>query len=138
MPSASRTPPAGGAFARRFTHYTGLFFDDFATDSAWLRDTATLRLPPLDGIAALTLRGQFRPHPAARGLEISPPTLSVLLNGTRVVTLRTLVPGPWEVSVPLPSPTPTAGFTLTLRLGGTAVTNTLAWLARISGLGPLQ
>jgi hypothetical protein len=42
MPTVSRTPPFGGAFARRFTHYTGIFFDDYATDSAWIRETAQL------------------------------------------------------------------------------------------------
>ena len=49
MRSASRTPPAGGAYARRFTDYDGLFFDEFASDSAWIRETAVIRLPPLDG-----------------------------------------------------------------------------------------
>jgi glycosyltransferase involved in cell wall biosynthesis len=138
MPSAARTAPFGGAFSRRFTHYTGIFFDDFATDSAWIRETAELRLPPLDGINALTLRGDYRPHPAARGLEISSPSLSLFLNGTFVTTLRNFKPGPWEIRLALPSPAPTSGFTLTLRLGGTSFVNTLAWLGRVSGLGPLQ
>ena len=138
MPTASRTPPYGGAFARRFTHYTGIFFDDYATDSAWIRETAQLRLPPLDGITRLTLRGDYRPHPAAHGLEKNSPTLSIFLNGSLVSSLSNFAPGPWEISVPLPASAPTAGFTLTLRLGGTTLTNTLAWLARVSGLGPLQ
>ena len=138
MPSASRTSPFGGAFHRRFTHYTGIFFDDFAPDSAWIRETAVLRLPPLDGISALTLRGEYRPHPAARGLEIAPPSLSVFLNGVFVTTLLSFKPGPWELRLALPSPAPTSGFTLTLRLGATSLVNTLAWLGRISGLGPLQ
>ena len=138
MPSASRTPPLGGSFSRRFTHYSGIFFDDFATDSAWLRETGQLRLPPLDGITALILRGEFRPHPAAGGLESAPPELSVSLNGAFLVTLRNFKPGPWEIRLPLPTPAPTSGFTLALRLGGTGLTDTLAWLGRITGLAPLQ
>ena len=138
MPPASRTTPFGGAFARRFTHYTGIFFDEFATDSAWIRETAELRLPPLDGIHSLVLRGEYRPHPAARGIELSPPTLTVSLNGVFVAALRTLTPGPWEISIPLPAAVPTSGFTLTLRLGGAGVTNTLAWLGRVTGLALLQ
>ena len=47
MRPANRTPPVGGAYSRRFTGYTGLFFDEFANDSAWLRETAVVRLPPL-------------------------------------------------------------------------------------------
>ena len=138
MPSATRTSPFGGAFNRRFTRYTGIFFDDFAPDSAWIRETAVLRLPPLDGIAALTLRGSYQPHPAARELDASPPALAVFLNGAFVATLRDFAPGPWEFAVPLPSPAPAAGFTLTLRLGGTGLTDTLAWLGRVTGFGPLQ
>ena len=138
MPSASRTPPFGGAYARRFTHYTGIFFDDYATDSAWIRETAQLRLPPLDGITRLTLNGEYRPHPDAQSLEKKPPTLSILLNGSPVSVIGNFAPGSWEIVIPLPVPAPTAGFTLTLRLGGTALTNTLAWIARLSGLGPLQ
>jgi hypothetical protein len=138
MPSASRTPPLGGSFSRRFTHYSGIFFDDFATDSAWLRENGQLRLPPLDGITALILRGEFRPHPAAGGLESAPPELSVSLNGAFLVTLRNFKPGPWEIRLPLPAPAPTSGFTLALRLSGTGLTDTLAWLGRITGLAPLQ
>ena len=138
MRSASRTPPAGGAFNRRVTHYSGLFFDEFATDSAWLRDTGTIRLPALDGISTLILRGSHRPHPDARSLEKNSPSLTVTLNGRHVATLVEIKPGPWKVSIPLPSTAPSDGFTLTLQLGGTAVTNTLAWLGRVTGLDPLQ
>ena len=42
MRHAHRTPPAGGAYSRRFTDYAGIFFDDYAPDSAWLRERATL------------------------------------------------------------------------------------------------
>ena len=138
MRPASRTPPAGGAFNRRVTHYAGLFFDEFAADSAWLRATASIRLPPLDGIPALVLRGEFRPHPAAGSLETGAPSLAVALNGHPVATLSGLRPGPWEISLPLPSATPAEGFTLTLRLGDTALPNALAWLGRVTGFGPLQ
>ncbi len=52
-----RTAPAGGAFHRRFTDYSGLFFDEFASDSAWIREEGRVRLPPLDGIDALVVSG---------------------------------------------------------------------------------
>ncbi len=138
MRSAPRTPPAGGAFNRRVTHYSGLFFDEFAPDSAWLRDTGIIHLPPLDGIRRLVLRGEFRPHPVAGALEKSAPTLTVTLNGAPVATLTSTAVGPWEISITLPATAPADGFTLTLQLGGTALTNTLAWLGRITGSGPLQ
>ena len=79
--------PAGGAFARRFTAYAGLFFDEFAPDSAWIRETATVRLPPLEGATELVVRGEFRPHPGAHGLETAAPGLDAFVNGRPAGTL---------------------------------------------------
>jgi len=47
MPARPRTPPAGGAFSRRFTAFTGLHYADFQPNSAWIREQAAVRLPPL-------------------------------------------------------------------------------------------
>ncbi len=135
MRSAHRKPPTGGAFSRRFTDYAGIFFDEFASDSAWIRDCGTLHLPPLDGVPGLVLRGEYRPHPAARGIETSAPGLTVSLNDHSVGALSALQPGPWELTVALPA---SESATLTLRLSGIALTNTLAWLGRVTGLGTLQ
>ncbi len=138
MCSAHRTPPTGGAFSRRFSDYEGIFFDDFAPDSAWIRECGTIHLPPLGGMHGLVIRGEFRPHPAARGLETSAPGLALSLNDRPAGTLISPSPGPWEITLTLPpSPDPTSQ-TLTLRLSGTSTTNTLAWLGRVSGLAPLQ
>ena len=140
MRSAHRTPPAGGAFSRRFTDYAGIFFDDYAPDSAWIREQATIHLPPLAGVRAVVLRGDVRPHPDARGLETAAPGLDVLLNGRPVDSLSALLPGPWEITLTLPPPPDPKpqSLTLTLRLTGTTVTNTLAWLGRVSALASLQ
>jgi glycosyltransferase involved in cell wall biosynthesis len=135
MRPAHRTPPAGGAYSRRFTDYAGIFFDDFAPDSAWLRERATLHLPPLGGVRGLVLRGDFRPHPSARGLETAPPGLDVFLNDRPAGSLTGLSPGPWSLTLALPA---SDRATLSLRLTGIAVTNALAWLGRLSGLAPLQ
>ena len=135
MRHAHRTPPAGGAYSRRFTDYSGIFFDDYAADSAWLRERATLHLPPLGGVRGLVLRGEFRPHPAARGLETAPPGLAVFVNDRPAGSLTGLRPGPWSLTLALPA---SDRATLTLRLSGIGITNTLAWLGRLSGLAPLQ
>jgi glycosyltransferase involved in cell wall biosynthesis len=135
MRSANRTPPAGGAYSRRFTDYTGIFFDEFAPDSAWIRETGSIRLPPLGDVRGLVLRGEFRPHPDARGLETSAPGLEAFVNGRPAGSLAQLRPGTWELPLILPN---ADSATLTFRLNGTSATNTLAWLGRVSGLGPLQ
>jgi glycosyltransferase involved in cell wall biosynthesis len=131
----AHSAPADGAFSRRFTAYAGIYFDEFATDSAWLRETGTVRLPPLDGAPQLVLRGEYRPHPAARGLETGAPSLTVFVNGRQAATLAPTTPGPWEVRVPALAGQNT---TLTLTLGGVGGTNFLAWLGRLTGFGPWQ
>jgi glycosyltransferase involved in cell wall biosynthesis len=134
MRSAQPTS-AQGAYSRRFAAFAGIYFDEFASDSAWIRETGTVRLPPLPGARQLVLRGEYRPHPAARGIEDAAPTLAVSVNGQPAVRLGPITPGPWELIVPLPAAqTPT----LTLRLGGVARTNFLAWLGRVTGFGPWQ
>jgi glycosyltransferase involved in cell wall biosynthesis len=133
-----RTAPAGGAFHRRFTDYSGLFFDEFAPDSAWIREEGRVRLPPLDGIDALVVSGDYLPHPEARGLEQGSPGLICLVNGGAAARLDPPAPGAWELRVPLAPAAHTEHPILDLRLSGTACTNFLAWLGRITGAGALQ
>ena len=128
----SRPTPAGGAFSRRFTAYTGLFYDEFDLNSAWIRETATVRLPPLEGVAALIVRGEFRAHPEARGVEKSAPSLHAACNGAPAGEIISPSPGAWELRVPL---TVATAAELTLTLGGTRLTNFLAWLGRVTGVG---
>ena len=123
----------------RFTDYNGLYFDDFAEASAWLRDRGSVRLPPLEGVEALILRGDFRRHPEARGRETVFPGLAVALNGKPVGRISAYEPGTWELRVPLPRASATRqDFELTLRLTGVAWTNALAWLGRVTGRGAIQ
>ncbi|HYP17055.1 MAG TPA: glycosyltransferase [Opitutus sp.] len=136
MPPARSTSPEAASWRR--PRFAGLFFDEFASDSAWLREAACLQLSPCAGVTGLVLHGEFRPHPDARGLECSPPTLECRLNGARIATLDDLKPGLFSVAIPLSPNAAAAGPTVTLHLSGTGFTNLLAWLGRITGLGPLQ
>ena len=62
-----RSTPSGPASSWRFSRFTGLFFDEFAPDSAWIRDEAQLQLPPTENLTALILRGELREHPKTAG-----------------------------------------------------------------------
>ncbi len=135
MSSSPRTPPASGAFSRRFTAYAGLFFDTFHETSAWLRESATVHLPPLTGVRALVVRGENVAHPAARGLEAGVPGLLLAVNGQPCGRLAAGTAGAWELRVDVPAAEAVAlAFTLT----GVGATNILAWLGRVTGLGPWQ
>jgi glycosyltransferase involved in cell wall biosynthesis len=135
MPSAHRTPPAGGAYSRRFSQYAGLFFDEFHDGSAWIREHATVALPPLGDVREVVITGEFIRHPAVRGAEAAAPSLDVSVNGRTAGQLNRLEPGPWKLRVPLAAD---RSATLTLKLRGIAYTNLLAWLGRVTGYGPLQ
>jgi glycosyltransferase involved in cell wall biosynthesis len=135
MPSSPRTSPAGGAFSRRFTAYAGLFFDAFDPNAAWIRDSATVRLPPLSGVHGLVVRGEIRAHPDARGLETAPPGLRLAVNSHSAAELKSPTPGAWELRVTLP---PSETIELTLALTGVRLTNFLAWLGRVTGFGAWQ
>ncbi len=134
----ARSTSFAAATSWRFSHYAGLFFDEFRPDSAWLRETAVLQLPPCEGLAGLTLRGEIHPHPDVRGLESSAPGLDCLLDGRIVARLRDLRPGPFEVSIPLSAQCANRGPRIGLRLCGVGLTNLLAWLGRMTRLAPLQ
>jgi glycosyltransferase involved in cell wall biosynthesis len=138
MSTLPHTPPYGGAFARRFTRYSGLYFDEFATQSAWLRETAVIHLPPVADISCVVLKGEFRAHPQARGPERAFPGLEVLLDGRSVATIRPAGPGPWEARLALEPVSAQKGAAVTLRLHGTGLTNALAWLGRVTRFGPIQ
>ncbi len=135
MSSSPRTPPAAGAFSRRFTAYSGLFFDAFEPGSAWIRERASLHLPPLDGIRELIVRGETRAHPEARGLESGAPGLRLAVNGRPAGEIAAGHTGPWELRVAVPA---AETVTLQFALLGVGFTNTLAWLGRTTGLGPWQ
>jgi glycosyltransferase involved in cell wall biosynthesis len=138
MATFQRTPPFGGAFTRRFTRYSGIFFDEFAADSAWIREAAVVRLPPMAGVSALVIRGEFRAHPQARGPEAGFPTLEVLLDGRSVQTIAGAAPGAWEARIELDPDSAREGSILYLRLHGVGFTNALAWLGRVTRLGLFQ
>ena len=130
MSLRSRTPPRGGAFSRRFTAYEGVYFDEFDPQTAWIRERAMLRLPPLAGVDALVVRGEIRPHPKARGLEQGAPGLRLRVNGQVAADVSPYATGPWEVRLRLPhAETITLGFELT----GVGATNLLAWAGRVTG-----
>jgi glycosyltransferase involved in cell wall biosynthesis len=138
MSAFQHTPPFGGAFARRFTRYSGLYFDEFAVNSAWIRETAVIRLPPMAEVGTVVLKGEFLAHPEARGPEAGFPSMEVFLDGRSVATVSSRGPGSWEARIALEKASAQRGSVLYLTLHGCGLTNALAWLGRVTRLGPLQ
>ncbi|MBX3750010.1 MAG: glycosyltransferase family 4 protein [Opitutaceae bacterium] len=131
-------PIPGGSFRARFAAFAGLFFDEFAPDSCWIRESARVELPALADVRAIVLRGDFRPHPQARGLEGGRPGLAVRLNGRPAGRIDPAATGAFELRFELPARPEGDTHVLDLRLTGVGFTNLLAWLGRVTGLGPWQ
>ena len=138
MTAFQHNPPFGGAFSRRFTRYSGLFFDEFAVNSAWARETAVIRLPPMADVGTVVLKGEFIAHPEARWPEAGFPSLEVFLDGASAATVSSRAPGPWEARIALEKASAQRGSVLYLTLHGCRLTNALAWLGRVTRMGPLQ
>jgi glycosyltransferase involved in cell wall biosynthesis len=138
MAQVQRTPPFGGKFARRFTRFEALYYDEFAADSAWIRESALVSLPPMTDVGTVVLSGEFRAHPAARGLDSGFPRLEILADGRSVGLVAAQRPGPWQARVALEPVSARRGAVLELRLHGVWATNALAWLGRVTGLAPIQ
>src|SRR5207247_1141694 len=103
-----------------------------------IREEGVLQLPPSIGVNELVLRGEFRPHPDARGLERGAPTLTCFLDGQPVGGFTDLKPGTFDRTVPISAASAHRGPQLVLRLGGVGLTNHLAWLGRVTRFGPWQ
>ncbi len=130
--------PSGGSFRSHFAAFAGLFFDEFAPDSFWIREAARIELPVLAEVRTVVLRGEFRPHPQARGLECTPPGLAARLNGLAAGRLEPAGPGGFALRFELPEAPAGGTHVLELRLTGVGFTNVLAWLGRVTGFGPWQ
>lgn len=137
MPSSHKIPHAG-AYQRHFTHYEGIYFDEFRNDSAWLRDTALIHLPPLEDSLEIHITGEIVPHPEVAGIEQKPPTLKCGIMGQHPVFHDSHRAGPFSLTVTVPASNDQHGSTLRLSLGGVAFTNSLAWLGRTTGQNSLQ
>ncbi len=128
------SPPAPAPHRR--PRHEGLWFDDFDEASAWLRETAIVHLPPLDGARTVTVHGRWQPHPAVRGWEQGPLRLELTLGAARA-TIAPVAAGDFQAVLALGAGDATYGADLTLALQGAGFTNLLAWLGRVTAGWPL-
>lgn len=130
------TQPAAKA-PRRPPRFTGLFHDDAVPDSYWIRERGVLRLPPLTGVGRITVVGELLPPDDADPTSVGRPGLVARLDGGAPASVP-VAPGPFRVDLPVPRDASPSGSTLVLALTGVAGGNFLAWLGRLTRLGPLQ
>ncbi|MES1168737.1 MAG: hypothetical protein ABUL61_06165, partial [Oleiharenicola lentus] len=118
--------------------FTGLFHDEVATDSFWIREQGRLSLPSLEGIGTLVVIGEVLPPAATDPTSAGPLGLDIQFDGREVAARPELPVGPFRIEVSVPAGPTSAGHTLALRLLGIGGGNFKAWLGRLTGLGFLQ
>jgi glycosyltransferase involved in cell wall biosynthesis len=118
--------------------FTGLFHDEVATDSFWIREEGRLSLPSLEGVGRLTVVGEVHPADPADPTSAGTAGLEVAFDNHPITARPALPVGPFRIEVPVPTTPASAGHTLSLKLTGVAGGNLLAWLGRVTGLGFLH
>ena len=121
-----------GQYVRSATRSVGIFYDEFAPESAWLRDTGRVYLPPLPELKRITVSGEMVPHPDTRGADAGYPELDVFLANQHIATVALAKAERWEISMDVPPEVSASGAELRLRLRGVAWTNFLAWIGRVT------
>ncbi len=133
-------PVSGESFHRRklpdLNHrrgFRGLFFDEFDSGSAWIRESAEIVLPAAISSGTVVVHGRYVPHPLATEAEAGCPGL--LLQGPGVERrVQPSEPGAFRIEFPVDR----ANARIQLALLGVDRTNALAWAGRVTGLGGWQ
>lgn len=115
----------------------GFHFDDVHPASAWLRDRAWVKLPPLPSPGEIVVHGTCVPHPDDSALTDAWPGLAARFDPARVNFFPSEA-GDFVLRIKIPAGARPQSARLELRLKGVGLTNFLAWLGRLTGLGALQ
>lgn len=120
------------------TRFSGLFHDETAYDSYWIRERGTLALPALKTAGELVVEGTLRPPLGDDSSSAGSLGLAVHLDGELRARHEQFVVGDFSLRLALPAQAPAGGHRLELELLGVRGSNLLAWLGRVSGLPFLQ
>src|SRR5450432_3608267 len=123
---------AAGIYVRRAVRSEGFFFDEFAPDSAWIRERGTIKLPALPDLKQILIRGEARVHPDAVGIEAGIPSLDIFVGDRHISTIEVKTAQQWTVPIEVDPAWAADGAELSFRLRGVGRTNFLAWLARVA------
>ena len=118
--------------------FTGIFQDDIPGDSCWIRETGVVLLPALKKARTLVVTGEVQPADDHDKTAAGRLGLVLQLDGEVALQREEIPPGPFRIELPWPTAKSTPGHMLALQLSGVGGSNLLAWLGRITGLGPLQ
>lgn len=122
--TSSGTSPAHG--------HSGFRFDDLDPASAWIAESASIRLPPLPGPCSLVLRGRFIEVSGRGAFEQGMPSMLVGSAGSEQAhwISRQECGATWSATLSLGKAEARAGAEIRCLLNGVGLGNALAWLGR--------
>jgi glycosyltransferase involved in cell wall biosynthesis len=118
--------------------FSGLFHDEVATDSYWIRETGRLELPALTQAREIAVCGEVLPLDPRDPTSAGELGLVVRLDGREVHRTVALPVGPFSLRFPAPCSTHGEVHEIALALQGVAASNLRAWLGRVTRLAALQ
>ena len=130
---------AGPAASVRPSQYRirGVFWDETNSDTAWLRDSAGVELPPQFPVRNFFLNGFVLPPDPTHPESAGPIGLRLCINGTQIAAAFPLPENHFNFGLDAPAALPDRPTRVEIDLLGVGRTNFLAWLGRIIADWPL-
>ncbi len=117
--------------------FSGLFPDETANDSYWIREAGELELPALDGVKQVIVHGEVLAAAPDEPTSAGELGLAMSFDGRAIEARPALPVGPFRFAFS-PPVSSVRLHRLHLRLLGVRGSNTLAWLGRVTGQGAWQ
>jgi GT2 family glycosyltransferase/glycosyltransferase involved in cell wall biosynthesis len=129
VPGAPPTP--------KLYRYSRFFLDETNSDTAWLRDHATIEFPPDFPVANLFFNGFLAPADPAWPKSAGPLGLRFRINGLQTAVFFPLPEGNFNLGIDAPAAASGRPTRIEVTLIGTGWSNFLAWFGRIVDGWPL-
>ena len=113
------------------------FLDETNADTAWLRDHATIELPPDFPVSNLFLNGFLTPPDPAWPKSVGPLGLRLRINGVQAALFFPLPEGNFNLGVDAPAAVAGRPTRVEVNLVGVGWSNFLAWFGRVVNGWPL-
>jgi GT2 family glycosyltransferase/glycosyltransferase involved in cell wall biosynthesis len=129
VPGAPPTP--------KLYRYDRIFFDNGNAETAWLRDRATINLPPDFPVTNLFFNGFLTPPDPTWPQSAGPLGLRLRINGVQTAVFFPLPEDNFNLGVDAPAAVADRPTRIEVSLVGVSWSNCLAWFGRITDRWPL-
>jgi len=127
---------AGAPPTPKLYRYDRIFLDETNSETAWLRDHATIDLPPDFPVSNLFINGFLAPPDPAWAPSAGPLGLRLRINGVQSAVFFPLPEDNFNLGVDAPAAVAGRPTRIEIHLIGAARSNALAWIGRMTNGWP--